>query len=58
MARIINFRGDMSETSVLNIDCSDSIRAIAVVYGDELSTALTIFFVYLKNTEIPPVQLR
>lgn len=54
MAWIIDFRGDMSETSELNMDGSDSIRAIAVVYGDELPVVLTNFFAYLKNNEITP----
>jgi acetolactate synthase small subunit len=52
MKWIIDFRGDLSETSELNMDGSVSMRATSIVLGDNLPAALTNLIGYLKDREI------
>lgn len=54
MIWIIEFKGDLSETSELNMDGSASIRAVSLVNGDDLPNALTNLLTYTKNSGITP----
>jgi hypothetical protein len=52
MAWIIDFRGDLSESSELNMDGSTSMRAVSVVYGADIAAALTNLLTYTKKRGI------
>ena len=54
MTWIIEFKGDLSETSELNMDGSESIRAVCLVNGDDLPNALTNLLIYARDSGITP----
>ncbi|HTF98345.1 MAG TPA: hypothetical protein VL995_19555 [Cellvibrio sp.] len=54
MTWIIEFKGDLSETSELNMDGSASIRAVSLVNGGDLPKALTNLLTYAKDSGISP----
>lgn len=49
MIWIIDFRGDLSESSQLNMDGSTAIRAVSIVYGVDVAAALTNLLTYTKK---------
>lgn len=52
--RIIEFEGDRSETSELNMDGSASIRVVSLVNEDDLPNALTNLLTYARDSGITP----
>ncbi len=54
MTWIIEFRGDLTEESPLNMDGSTSMRAVSVVAGNDLPTVLTNLLSYTKGRGIFP----
>lgn len=54
MTWIIEFRGDLSETSELNMDGSATIRAVTLIKGDDLPSALTNLMSYTLKLGITP----
>lgn len=58
MTWIIEFTGDLSETSELNMDGSESMRAVSLVNGDDLPTALTNLLTYTKKRGITPTGIK
>ena len=54
MIWIIEFKGDLSETSELNMDGSASIRAVSLVNGNDLPNALTNLLTYARDSDITP----
>lgn len=54
MTWIIEFRGDLSEESPLNMDGSTSLRAVSLVLGDDLPAVLTNLLSYTKARGIAP----
>ena len=57
MTWIIEFRGDLSEESPLNMDGSTSLRAVSLVLGDDLPTVLTNLLSYTKARGIAPTTI-
>lgn len=57
MTWIIEFKGDLSESSPLNMDGSTSIRAVSVVLGDDLPTVLTGLLSYTTERGIVPTTI-
>ena len=54
MTWIIEFRGDLSEGSPLNMDGSPSMRAVSLVLGNDLPAVLTNLLSYTKARGIVP----
>lgn len=52
MIWIIDFRGDLSESSQLNMDGSTAIRAVSIVHGVDVAAALTNLLTYTKKRGI------
>lgn len=58
MIWIIEFTGDLSETSELNMDGSASMRAVSLVNGSDLPNALTNLLTYTKNRGVTPTEIK
>ena len=52
MIWIIDFRGDLNESSELNMDGSNAMRAVSIVHGIDIAAALTSLLIYTKKRGI------
>lgn len=58
MTWIIEFKGDLSDTSELNMDGSDSMRAVCLVKGTDLPTVLSNLLAYTQKRGITPTEIK